>query len=61
MLNFKDVKEVEHFYVGFLVHDHIARSMYQEDDPRVLLETSDTLVLQKPAGVEDVKQNWKME
>eukprot|EP00434_Breviolum_minutum_P003247 symbB.v1.2.002858.t1/scaffold130.1/size334612/9 len=27
-----------------------SRSMYQEDDPRVLLETSDTLVLQKPAG-----------
>ena len=32
---------------------------YQQDDPRVLLETSDTLVLQKPAGVEDGKQIWE--
>lgn len=58
-------QEVEHFYVCFLgggpAWFNIARSMYQEDDPRVLLETSDTLVLQKPAGVEDWKQIWWME
>ena len=66
MLNFKDFsRKLSISMVCFLgggpAWFNIARSMYQEDDPRVLLETSDTLVLQKPAGVEDGKQIWRME
>ncbi len=59
MLRMLKKLSISTFVFWWNVHDNSARSRYQQDDPRVLLETSDTLVLQKPAGVEDGKQIWE--